>query len=80
MTKAKRQMKLGMFMREAGHHIAAWRTPEAPKHPGSNVEHMVRLAQLAERGLFDMLFWADFSGYLGWRQGRAQPAVPDRLD
>lgn len=41
MGDTKRQMKLGMFMREAGHHIAAWRTPEAPESPGSNVAHMV---------------------------------------
>jgi len=62
MTKSASQMKLGMFMREAGHHIAAWRVPEAPKHPGNNVQHMVNLAQTAERGLFDMLFWADSAG------------------
>jgi alkanesulfonate monooxygenase len=65
MTEVRRQMKLGMFMREAGHHIAAWRTPEAPTSPGNNVAHMVGLAQLAERGMFDMLFWADSAGIWG---------------
>jgi len=65
MTEVRRQMKLGMFMREAGHHIAAWRTPEAPPSPGNNVAHMVGLAQLAERGMFDMLFWADSAGIWG---------------
>ena len=65
MDKNKREMKLGMFMREAGHHIAAWRTPEAPKSPGNNVQHIVGLAQTAEKGLFDMLFWADSAGIWG---------------
>jgi alkanesulfonate monooxygenase len=65
MDSANGLMKLGMFMREAGHHIAAWRTPDAPKSPGNNVAHMVGLAQLAEKGLFDMLFWADSAGIWG---------------
>lgn len=65
MATTQRQMKLGMFMREAGHHVAAWRTPDAPRSPGNNVAHMVEVAQLAERGLFDMLFWADSAGIWG---------------
>jgi len=60
-----RQMKLGMFMRPAGHHIAAWRLPEAPRSPGNNLAHNLEVAQLAERGLFDMLFWADSVGVWG---------------
>jgi alkanesulfonate monooxygenase len=58
-------MKLGMFMRPAGHHIAAWRLPEAPKSPGNNLPHNMEVARLAERGLFDMLFWADSVGVWG---------------
>jgi alkanesulfonate monooxygenase len=65
MATTQRQMKLGMFMREAGHHVAAWRMPDAPERPGNNVTHMVGLAQLAEKGLFDMLFWADSAGIWG---------------
>lgn len=65
MATIQRQMKLGMFMREAGHHVAAWRMPDAPKSPGNNVAHMVEVAQIAERGLFDMLFWADSAGIWG---------------
>ncbi len=55
----RRQIKLGMFMRAPGHHIAAWRLPEAPRDAGWSLEHNIEAAQLAERGLFDMLFWAD---------------------
>ena len=61
----RRQMKLGMFMRAPGHHIAAWRLPESPRHPGNSLAHNVEVAQLAERGLFDMLFWADSVGVWG---------------
>ena len=60
-----RQMKLGMFMRPGGHHIAAWRLPETPRDPGNNLAHNLEVAQLAERGLFDMLFWADSVGVWG---------------
>jgi alkanesulfonate monooxygenase len=52
-------MKLGMFLRPAGHHIAAWRHPDAQADGGVNFEHYVQVAQTAERGRFDMLFSAD---------------------
>lgn len=53
-----RQMKLGLFLAPAGHHMAAWRHPDA--YPdGFNIKTYMRFAQLAERGLFDMLFVAD---------------------
>jgi FMN-dependent oxidoreductase (nitrilotriacetate monooxygenase family) len=54
-----RQIKLGMFLRPAGHHLAAWRHPDAQANAGVNFRHFVEVAQLAERGLFDMLFSAD---------------------
>ena len=53
------KMKLGMFLRPCGHHIASWRHPQAQADAGVNFGHFVRLAQTAERGLFDMLFSAD---------------------
>ena len=65
MTASPRQMKLGMFMRPGGHHIAAWRLPETPPSPGNNLAHNMEVAQIAERGLFDMLFWADSIGVWG---------------
>jgi FMN-dependent oxidoreductase (nitrilotriacetate monooxygenase family) len=57
-----RQIKLGMFLRPAGHHIAAWRHPESQADAGWNFSRYMELAQTAERGLFDMLFLADTSG------------------
>ena len=56
---ATRQMKLGLFIRPGGHHIACWRHPRAQADAGVNFPHFVEMAQLAERGLFDMLFSAD---------------------
>jgi len=54
-----RQMKLGLFVRPCGHHIASWRHPKAQADAGVNFPHFVEMARTAERGLFDMLFSAD---------------------
>jgi len=61
-SKSAKQIKLGMFLRPAGHHVAAWRHPAADADAGFNIQRFVETAQLAERGLFDMLFLADTSG------------------
>ena len=58
-------MKLGMFYWNCGHHIAAWRHPDAVPDSGENLAHLIELAQLAERGLFDMFFMADSISF--WR-------------
>lgn len=53
-----RQMKLGLFLAPGGHHMAAWRHPEA--YPdGVSVKTYLRFAEIAERGCFDLLFVAD---------------------
>jgi N-acetyl-S-(2-succino)cysteine monooxygenase len=54
-----RQIKLGAFLRPPGHHVAAWRHADAAPNAGNDIKHFVELAQLAERGLFDLLFMAD---------------------
>ncbi len=59
MTSQKRQIKLGMFLRPAAHHIAGWRHPDAWADGGLNFARYVEMAQTAERGLFDLLFSAD---------------------
>ena len=56
---AARKMKLGLFVRPCGHHIASWRHPQAQADAGVNFPHFVEMARTAERGLFDMLFSAD---------------------
>ena len=56
---ARGKMNLGLFIRPCGHHIAGWRHPDCAADAGENFQHFVEMAQLAERGLFDMLFSAD---------------------
>jgi N-acetyl-S-(2-succino)cysteine monooxygenase len=63
----RRQMKLGMFYWPCGHHIAAWRHPDAVPDSGANLPHIAKLAQLAEEGLFDLFFMADSVSF--WRGG-----------
>jgi alkanesulfonate monooxygenase SsuD/methylene tetrahydromethanopterin reductase-like flavin-dependent oxidoreductase (luciferase family) len=55
----QRRMRLGMSMRGLGYHPAAWRHPQVPADGTLRFEHYVRNAQAAERGLFDMIFFAD---------------------
>ena len=52
-----RQMRLGAFVITAGHHVAAWRRPEAFK--GDVFGEFVELARIAEAAKFDLLFVAD---------------------
>jgi N-acetyl-S-(2-succino)cysteine monooxygenase len=59
MLAASRQIKLGMFLRPAAHHIAGWRHPDAWADGGLNFARYAELAATAERGLFDMMFSAD---------------------
>jgi len=54
-----KQIRLGAFFRPPGHHVASWRHPQAASDAGVNIQHYVRLAQTAERGLFDLIFMAD---------------------
>ena len=53
------EMKLGLFIRPTGHHLASWRHPNAHHDANANFDRFVDMARTAERGLFDMLFSAD---------------------
>ncbi|MFS0724150.1 LLM class flavin-dependent oxidoreductase [Paenibacillus sp. 1P07SE] len=57
-TTNDRQLKMGVFVQGAGHHIAGWRMPEA-QSGSENLELIVEIAKIAEAGKFDMLFLAD---------------------
>ena len=65
MTKQPRQMHLGAFLYPTGHHVAAWRHPDAVADAGVNLGHYQHLARIAERGLFDLIFLADGVGVRG---------------
>jgi N-acetyl-S-(2-succino)cysteine monooxygenase len=55
----RREIKLGMFLRPAGHHVAGWRHRDAWADGGLDFHKYVEMARTAERGLFDLMFSAD---------------------
>ena len=56
----KKQMHLGAFMTSyLGHHLAAWRYPETKTEEVTNLSLYKEIAQLSEKGKFDILFLAD---------------------
>jgi len=59
MSTKKGQIKLGAFLMNTGHHVAAWRHPDAWAENGLEFAHYRKLAQTAERAKFDMVFLAD---------------------
>lgn len=57
-----RQLALGAFLMQTGHHIAGWRHPDAQADAGSNFAHYVALARQAEAAKFDAIFISDSVG------------------
>ncbi|RWG84450.1 LLM class flavin-dependent oxidoreductase [Mesorhizobium sp.] len=57
-----RQMKLGLFLWATGHHIAAWRHPDAHVTAGIDIDHYIMLVRTAEAAKFDMVFCEDAAG------------------
>lgn len=62
MTRSPRQIKLGAFLMQTGHHIAAWRHPDAQADAPINFRHYAELARRAEAAKFDAIFLADSVG------------------
>ncbi|MFB5281088.1 LLM class flavin-dependent oxidoreductase [Peribacillus sp. Hz7] len=58
----KKQMKLGAFFNLPGHHVASWRHPSSGANRTLDLDYLIELAQTAERGKFDMVFFADVFG------------------
>ncbi len=54
-----KKLHLNAFLMSTGHHEASWRLPESDPHAGTSLAHFTRLAQTAERGKFDSVFFAD---------------------
>lgn len=61
----RRQLHLGLFIQETGHHIAGWRHPDAAADVARNFQEQIRLAQLAEEACFDLLFIQDSNAMRG---------------
>jgi FMN-dependent oxidoreductase (nitrilotriacetate monooxygenase family) len=58
-----RQMHLFAMPMGSGAHIAGWRHPLAADSALHGIAHYRRIAEIAERGLFDALFLADAQGF-----------------
>lgn len=73
------RLHLNAFLNGVGHHEAAWRLSESDPHANVDIEHYVTLAQIAERGKFDSIFFADspvLMGDPGRRpSGKLEPTV-----
>lgn len=63
MAKREGQLSLGAFFYFTGHHVAAWRHPEA--QAGDRFSHYVEVAKAAEAAKFDAVFLADSVGLMG---------------
>ncbi|MCM2675780.1 LLM class flavin-dependent oxidoreductase [Alkalicoccobacillus plakortidis] len=55
----KKQMKLAAYLIGTGMHVASWRHPTAQPSSSIDVSYYQHLAQLAEKGRFDIAFIAD---------------------
>jgi hypothetical protein len=53
---ARTQMHINLFIREVGHHEAAWRLPESDEFASLDLEHYCRIEATAERGRLDSIF------------------------
>ena len=54
-----RKLNLNAFLMSTGHHESSWRLPESDPLAEADVKHYQRLAQIAERGKLDSVFFAD---------------------
>lgn len=56
---ARRRMHLNLFILGCGHHKAAWRHPDSAVEQLGDIAYYEQLAQSAERGKLDAVFFAD---------------------
>jgi FMN-dependent oxidoreductase (nitrilotriacetate monooxygenase family) len=59
MSAQTRELHLNAFLMEAGHHEAAWRLHGSNPRADFDLDHWIKLAQMAETAKFDSLFLAD---------------------
>lgn len=55
----QRMMHLNLFIMGCGHHKGAWRHPNSSVERLGDIRYYEELAQIAERGKFDAVFFAD---------------------
>ena len=59
MPEEKRQLHLNLFVHGRGHHEAGWRHPGSTRAALTDIAYYKALAQKAQEGRFDSLFFAD---------------------
>ncbi|RKD24569.1 monooxygenase [Ammoniphilus oxalaticus] len=59
MIDKKKQLHIGVLLIGCGHHQAAWLMPDSSVEDIGDVSYYQYLAQVAEKGLFDAVFFAD---------------------
>lgn len=55
------RLKLAILINASGNHVAGWRHPESGTEKTGSLSHYLRVAQKAEEGKFDIIFFADSS-------------------
>lgn len=55
----KRQIKLAAYLIGSGMHVTSWRHPQSKPDASIDVKALQKLAQIAEKGKFDLAFIAD---------------------
>ncbi|WFU78165.1 LLM class flavin-dependent oxidoreductase [Bradyrhizobium sp. CIAT3101] len=60
MSRRKEKLSLGAFLLFTGHHLAAWRSPQASD--SQSLADFVQFARIAEEAKFDAIFLADMVG------------------
>lgn len=83
---SKQQLKLGAFFFTPGSHSAGWRQPDAVPETDMSFAHYLGMAQTAERGLFDCIFFQDTAAVNGsaaldggspWRPAAGRQVFPE---
>ncbi|MGG0667024.1 LLM class flavin-dependent oxidoreductase [Sporosarcina koreensis] len=60
-----KQLNLGVLLYGCGHHQAAWLMPDSSVECIGDISYYQNLAKLAERGLLDVVFFADNQSFVG---------------
>ncbi|GAA3408853.1 LLM class flavin-dependent oxidoreductase [Paenibacillus hodogayensis] len=69
-SRRDRHVHLNVFLRVTGHHAGSWRHPDAHPELEHDIDYLIALTRIAERGLLDSVFLAD--GYSG-RGSKLEP-------
>lgn len=72
-------MKLGTFVYTFGYNPASWRHPGSPVDASNSFAHMLDIARISERGLFDFVFLAD-SPAAGVGSMEALKRLPNKMN